>query len=59
MAHEDRMLSQSEIDSLLKRILPKTDESVAKEEPASVKPAEPPAKSKESTPSDRPITSSS
>lgn len=40
MAREDRILSQSEIDSLLKKIAPKSDEPAAKEESAPVEPAE-------------------
>ena len=41
MAHDDRILSQAEIDSLLKKIMPKMDEPVSSGQPASVKQAEP------------------
>ena len=54
MAHDDRILSQAEIDSLLKRILPKTDAPAAKDESAPVKPAELPARPKEAVASVRP-----
>ena len=57
MAHDERMLSQSEIDSLLRRILPKTDEPAAKDEPASATPIESPAKPKEAAPIVRPAAS--
>ncbi|MBN1162090.1 MAG: hypothetical protein JXA17_09095 [Dehalococcoidales bacterium] len=40
MAREDRILSQSEIDSLLRKIAPKSDEPAAKEEPSPVEPVE-------------------
>jgi outer membrane murein-binding lipoprotein Lpp len=53
MPREDRILSQSEIDSLLKKIAPKTDEPAAKEEPASSEPVEPEVKP-EMTPSEAP-----
>ena len=57
MAHDDRILSQAEIDSLLKRILPKTDEPATKDESASAKPIEAPAKPKEAASGVRPIAS--
>ena len=57
MAHDERMLSQSEIDSLLKRILPKTDEPATKDEPASATPIESSAKPKEAAPMVRPAAS--
>ena len=41
MAHEDRILSQAEIDSLLRKIMPKMDEPVSSGQPASVKQAGP------------------
>jgi prefoldin subunit 5 len=40
VAHDDRILSQAEIDSLLRKILPKSDEPVASVQPVSVKPTE-------------------
>jgi prefoldin subunit 5 len=49
VAHDDRILSQAEIDSLLRKILPKSDEPVASAQPVSVKPIEP-SKPKESAP---------
>jgi prefoldin subunit 5 len=49
VAHDDRILSQAEIDSLLRKILPKSDEPVASVQPVSVKPIEP-SKPKESAP---------
>ena len=39
MAHDDRILSQAEIDSLLKKILPSTDKTVTSAPPPPVKPA--------------------
>ena len=57
MAHEDRMLSQEEIDSLLKRILPKTDEPVAKDKPVPTTPDESSLKPKEAASSVQQITS--
>ena len=57
MAHDDRILSQSEIDSLLRKILPKTDEPTTKEEPVAAKPAEPSVKPKEAVPGVRPAAS--
>src|SRR4030043_670454 len=47
MAHDERMLSQDEIDSLLKKIMPPTDKTAAKVEPASAKPVESTAKPEE------------
>lgn len=41
MPKDDRILSQSEIDSLLKKIMPKSDEPASSEQPASVKQTEP------------------
>ncbi len=41
MAHDDRILSQAEIDSLLKRILPSPDKPVASEQASPVKSAAP------------------
>jgi prefoldin subunit 5 len=49
VAHDDRILSQAEIDSLLRKILPKSDEPVASVQPVSVKPTEP-SKPKEVAP---------
>lgn len=57
MTHDERMLSQAEIDSLLKRILPNTDGPAAKDESAPTKPPGPPAKPKEAVPGVRPIAS--
>lgn len=57
MAHDERMLSQAEIDSLLKRILPNTDKPAADAKPASDKLGELPVKLKEAAPSVRPIAS--
>jgi len=55
MAHDERMLSQAEIDSLLKRILPSTDKPAAEAKPAPGKPGEPSAKPKETIPGVKPI----
>lgn len=49
MPREDRILSQSEIDSLLKKIAPKSDEPEAKEEPTPVEPVESTVKSEETS----------
>jgi len=57
MAHDERMLSQSEIDSLLKRILPKTDEPATKDKPAPAMLIESPAKPKEAAPIVKPVAS--
>jgi hypothetical protein len=47
MAREDRILSQSEIDFLLRKVLPKSDAPAAKEEPAPVEPSEPAVETEE------------
>ncbi len=57
MAHDERMLSQAEIDSLLKRILPNTDKQSTEAKPAPDKSGEPSVKPKEVLPNVKPITS--
>jgi len=41
VAHEDRILSQGEIDSLLKKIMPRADEPTSSEKPEPAKQTEP------------------